>query len=88
MVGVFDTPGGGCFWLVGGGVVGVVGCGVGWFWGVFDTPLVVCVCKGFGVVGVGWVCVLVGVRVSYSSCCRLVSFWTGSGGVRRPCVVV
>ena len=54
MVGVFDTPGGGCFWLVGGGVVGVVGCGVGWFWGVFDTPVVVCVCVAWrGPVRVG-----------------------------------
>ena len=29
--------------------------GFGWFWGVCDTPVVVCVCRGFGgvVVGVG-----------------------------------
>ena len=59
----------------------VWGCGVGFstrrWWCVFSRGFVVC--------GWGWVCVFGVGRVSYSSCCRLVSFWTGSGCVRRLC---
>ncbi|WP_207215309.1 hypothetical protein, partial [Bifidobacterium pseudolongum] len=40
-----------------------------------DTPVEVLCLLGFVGVWLGWVCVLVGVRVSYSSCCRLVSGW-------------
>ena len=59
----------------------VWGCGVG-----FSTRRWLCVfSRGFVVCGWGWVCVFGVGRVSYSSCCRLVSFWTGSGCVRRLC---
>ena len=47
-------------------LLGFVGC---------DTPVDVLCLLGFVGVWLGWVCVLVGVRVSYSSCCRLVSGW-------------
>ena len=51
-----------------------------------DTPVDVLCLLGFVGVWLGWVCVLVGVRVSYSSCCRLVSGWGWFLGVFAGCV--
>ncbi|PAU69090.1 hypothetical protein B1526_0071 [Bifidobacterium criceti] len=49
--------------------------GVGWF---ATRRWWCCVCWVLGVFGWGWVCVLVGGGVSFLSCCRSVSFGTGS----------
>ena len=57
-------------------------------WVVCDTPVDVVWLLGFWGCDTPVGCVVVGVGVGYSSCCRLVSGWGWSLGVCWLCLVV